>query len=395
MSAFKIIHTSDWHLGKKLFKSERTDEHKLFLDWLYSYIVENEINLLLIAGDLFDVPSPPNSAQKMLYDFIYKLGSIQNFETILITGNHDSSSLFEIPKAFFKQHNCSVYSRFEEDLSNLEHYITYQEKTIGIKLLPYFRNHELINHISSKEDQSIDQFFNHFFSTWENKNLDFKILMAHHGFGQYSASGSEHAIFLSGLEYFPLHWLENKFDYVALGHIHKKQKLLEKPLTIYPGSPIPLRFSEKNQKYISELSIETDNFKQKYIDIPVFKKLVQLKTCLDDYIDDIKEILNSINMNDPPIMLEVIIYFEKPKSGTADHIRSLLKGSNVELLSYIPSMATTDKKDLSYEQIKELDLNELFIKYYKHKFDSKEIPVNITRSFQTLLEEIKDENTKT
>jgi exonuclease SbcD len=125
MPEFKIFHTSDWHLGKKLFKADRIEEHTQFLEWTYQFLISEKINLLIIAGDVFDVPNPPNVAQQLFYDFIFKIGKIPNFQSIVITGNHDSSSLFEIPKSFFQKHNCHIYTKLENDLSKLEHYIEY------------------------------------------------------------------------------------------------------------------------------------------------------------------------------------------------------------------------------------------------------------------------------
>lgn len=396
MNKFKVLHTSDWHLGKKLFKAERIEEQRKFLMWTYDFLIKEQINLLIIAGDIFDVPSPPNNAQKLFYDFIYKIGSIPNFQSIVITGNHDSPTLFEIPKHFFREHNCHVYSRLEHDLAKLEHYIQHNDKLIGVKLLPYFRNYELVNFLPKEcsdelnEEQIVSTYFQNFFDSWEKKP-DYKFLVSHHGFGKYTAAGSEHAIFLSGIDHFPLSWIKNKFDYVALGHIHKKQVITKDPITVYPGSPIPLRFSEGNKKYISMVTIDENGLSQKDQELPVFKKLHQLKTNLENYQDDLKALVAGKEQQEE-WFLEVLLNQDKTKSGVADQIRSIIKNKNIELISFIPQFSNPTEKNLSFEQLRELNLPELFSKYYKHKYQNKKVPDHIIKSFNQLLEEVKSEN---
>ena len=63
----RILHTSDWHLGKRLFKLDRGPEHELFLEWLLKTLIEEKINLLLIAGDVFDTPTPPHQSLEHFY----------------------------------------------------------------------------------------------------------------------------------------------------------------------------------------------------------------------------------------------------------------------------------------------------------------------------------------
>ncbi len=64
----RILHTSDWHLGKRLFKLDRTEEHQQFLNWLLTVLIEQQIDVLLLAGDIFDTPTPPHQSLQMFYD---------------------------------------------------------------------------------------------------------------------------------------------------------------------------------------------------------------------------------------------------------------------------------------------------------------------------------------
>ena len=212
----RVLHTSDWHLGKKLFKAQRLEEQSLFLNWLMTTIKTNNIDVLIVAGDIFDVPSPPNNAQTLFFDFIHKLKSFEDLHIIIISGNHDSSSLLKIPEPFFKEQNCHIITGLPLNSSESDVVITKGDETVAFKALPYFRNFELLNQIPNDEDEEIKKFrkyFKNYFDTWKqdlNKE-DKKFLIAHHVFGNYEMSGSEHAIHLSGMDHFPLSGVQEGF----------------------------------------------------------------------------------------------------------------------------------------------------------------------------------------
>lgn len=395
MSALRILHTSDWHLGKRLFKTERYEEHEKFLDWLYKEIQFREINLLIIAGDVFDVPSAPNQAQKIFYDFIYKISLIKDLKTVVIGGNHDSNSLLTIPQSFFKDKDCIIQAGLCDNNLDHNHIIEHAGVKIGIKTLPYFRNFELINKIGNIEEgceDQIENYFRGFFQEWPNENLDHKILVSHHGFGQYTMAGSEHAIYLSGLEYFPLEWVISYFDYVALGHIHKKLTLNESPPIIYPGSPIPMRFSESNKKYVSFVECHKNSIKQEFIPIPHFRSLFQIKVNPENFKEKIKHQLAKRKKNELKSYVEVHMELKEPMAGLADKIRELLTKKDAQLLSYIPIIdQQSDEKEKS-QNITNLSLEELFKQYYQKRYESEEIPSEILKSFNQIIEEIRHED---
>ena len=399
MANFKILHTSDWHLGKKLFKTERYEEHEKFLAWLIGEIKFREIDILIVAGDIFDVPSAPNQAQKLFYDFIYQLRDIPNLQTVVIGGNHDSNSLLKIPQNFFKDNNCFIHAGLEDNIESHNLYFEKDGIRLGIKTLPYFRNYELLNqlnlvfHDNESDTHLLENYFQKYFTKWNTeKPLDKKILVSHHGFGKYTMSGSEHAIFLSGLEYFPLDWVKPHFDYVALGHIHKRLTLSEDPPIIYPGSPIPMRFSESNQKYVSYVEVDSHQVKQEFIEIPIFRSLFQIETTPSNYKDQVKHKLAGRSKSELNSFVEIQMLLTEPLSGMADEIRKFISKKDANLLSYIPIVVSdTEKKD-QRQDIANLSLNELFQNYYKLKYDNHEIPAELLESFNQIIEEINHEN---
>ncbi len=394
----RVLHTSDWHLGKKLFKAQRLEEQSLFLNWLMTTIKTNNIDVLIVAGDIFDVPSPPNNAQTLFFDFIHKLKSFEDLHIIIISGNHDSSSLLKIPEPFFKEQNCHIITGLPLNSSESDVVITKGDETVAFKALPYFRNFELLNQIPNDEDEEIEKFrkyFKNYFDTWKqdlNKE-DKKFLIAHHVFGNYEMSGSEHAIHLSGMDHFPLSWVQDSFDYVALGHIHKKMVMSQTPPIIYPGSPIPMRFSEKGDKYVALIETKAEKLEYELVKIPVFRSLIQLKVNLENYVQKVKEIVKDHAQDKLTAYLELHVQLDSPSKGLADKMRALLVGSNIELLSYIPQMKREQNDKSSSELVSRLDITELFKNYYQQSYPDTDVPKAISESFNELLEDVRREDT--
>ncbi|RME09699.1 MAG: exonuclease subunit SbcD, partial [Bacteroidetes bacterium] len=94
----KILHTSDWHLGQKLTGRDRDEEHRLALDWLADFIAQEKVDVLVVAGDVFDIHNPPNSARELYYRFLRKLIQSSVRHVVVIGGNHDSPNMLEAPK---------------------------------------------------------------------------------------------------------------------------------------------------------------------------------------------------------------------------------------------------------------------------------------------------------
>lgn len=391
MNCVNVLHTSDWHLGKKLYKFDRTEEHEMFLDWIVKTIADEEINILLIAGDIFDVPTPPYNAQKMFYDFIFELEKFQDLTTIVIAGNHDSPQLLNIPKYFFEKTNCYVFPTINPQMSKNEIIIEHEGLKIGIKALPYFRNYELLNLLSNREPE---KFFEEYFSTWSsNTSLDSKILVSHHGFGQYAAAGSEQAIHLSGMDYIPLSWVSKYFDYCALGHIHRKQTLKTDPYIIYPGSPIPLRFSETDKKFVSLYRISHNEKKQTFKQIPEFRKLIRVQGDHANYLEKLSQVLQELQDNQLEALLEIEVKLSEPKVGIADDIRKFIHNKNIELVSFKPIFSHLTAPERAVGKLDEFDIFNMFNQYYAKIFpESEEVPTSVLNEFKQLVEEVRDEN---
>ena len=128
----KLLHTSDWHLGQTFFEFERKGEHVVFLDWLKGQVKENGMDLLLIAGDIFDSPNPSAESQRLYYSFLRDI-TAQNpqLQIIIIAGNHDSAARLEAPNPLLENMNITVRGGVRRDVNGEIDYQRSEERRVG------------------------------------------------------------------------------------------------------------------------------------------------------------------------------------------------------------------------------------------------------------------------
>jgi len=114
----KLLHTSDWHLGRSLYGRKRYEEFSQFLEWLTATIESENIDILLIAGDIFDTSIPSNRAQELYYRFLCHVSSSCCRHVVVIAGNHDSPSFLNAPKEILRVLNVYVVGAMTENIQN-------------------------------------------------------------------------------------------------------------------------------------------------------------------------------------------------------------------------------------------------------------------------------------
>lgn len=138
MRTLRILHTADWHLGKRLADVERTDDFRLFLDWLLDLVEAQAVDVLLISGDVFDTTMPATDAQRLYYEFLSRAASSRLLKTVVTAGNHDSQRFLSAPKALLGVMNCLIAGEALED----EAFVIRDrsgEPLLGVAAVPYLR----------------------------------------------------------------------------------------------------------------------------------------------------------------------------------------------------------------------------------------------------------------
>lgn len=309
----KIIHTADWHIGKKLYKHDLIADFQEFINWFICFIEEEKIDLVLVSGDIFDVANPSIEARRVYYETLVKLYN-SGCKVIITAGNHDSPMFLTAPKELLKKLNISIVGHFSE---NVEENVFLVEKSenqekILIAAVPYLPDNYLrkLSDTISYEDkikaiqQGIERVYLDICHFCREKYPNIPILAMGHLFatGDIIRSEDEREIQVGNEARFDLDRISAHFSYIALGHIHKPQKLNCAVPAFYSGSPIPLSFSEKKDtKRI--LLIDTEKtFQPESIQVPSFRKLQTLKGTLEEIKNELPTLSEK---NKLPNLLEI------------------------------------------------------------------------------------------
>ncbi|WP_312701418.1 exonuclease SbcCD subunit D [Sedimentibacter sp.] len=256
----RILHTSDWHLGKSLEGSSRMDEQESFLNDFAETVKENNIDMVIIAGDVYDSANPPARAEKMFYDTLKKLSAEGERITLIIAGNHDNPERLIAAGPLAKDHGIIMLGTLKSVADTGEYgrhrvidagegYVEIEingERAIVIAV-PYpseKRLNEVLYDAMDNEEERVKTYGDRMkllFSSLNDKYRDDTINIAvSHLFAMGSEeAGSERNAQLGGSIIVDGSCFPERAQYIALGHIHKPQIVPgTNKRARYAGSPI-------------------------------------------------------------------------------------------------------------------------------------------------------------
>ncbi len=288
----KILHTSDWHIGKQLHKFDLAEDLDYFFNWLVNYIKAENIDVLLVSGDIFDQANPSQTAYKQYYDLLKQLINL-DCKIILTGGNHDSASVLNAPKELLKAFNISVIGGATEETSEMFVEFEKKEEKIVVAAIPFLKDRDIRKSVAgetySTKIEQIKMGLQNYFSNVnahykENYSDEVFVLMGHLYVQGSQLSDSERDIQIgnqAGIE--PLIF-EGIPHYVALGHIHKPHVISRTNNIHYCGSPIPLSFSEKEDcKQINVITIRNNQIENvEIVPIPKHRNLITFEGSLKE-----------------------------------------------------------------------------------------------------------------
>ncbi|NPA87286.1 MAG: exonuclease subunit SbcD [Epsilonproteobacteria bacterium] len=275
----KIIHTSDLHIGHSVNGIDRSEEFREFFEWFKNEVDSHRPDAVIVAGDIFDVYFPSNEAVRQYYDFLLSLKD-KTKKVIIIGGNHDSFKTLKAPKDVLRYLDVVVVSGDEEDYCE---FVEFED--FVIVAVSYLREN-----ILKKYDEDLEKAI---FKLYQEKLKEAKekfpgkkiVTTAHFSVSGASMGESERDIYVGNLEFVSKDVFEG-FDYVALGHIHKPQKISE--TIVYSGSPLALSFSENYTKKI--VLIDED---VKFIDVPKFREFVRISGSFEEVRQKVSKYQNA------------------------------------------------------------------------------------------------------
>ncbi len=253
-----VLHTADWHLGKTFRHSDFSllSIQEQLLEELVEIAEQEEVDLVLVAGDVFDTYNPPFRAERLFYRTLVRLAAGGRRLVVVCAGNHDAPEKFEVPRPLMEGLDGIVlvarpeedpfpgvqetsYFRLEVREGFFRVHFKEHRQTVALRVLPYpsevrwqlageAYQRRLSSFLSAEPPFTADHFF----------------LIAHLWTQGGQAGGSER-LFLGGLEHVPLEYFSSALDYAALGHLHRFQEL-GKP--VYAGSLFPFDLCEIGQE---------------------------------------------------------------------------------------------------------------------------------------------------
>lgn len=385
----KILHTSDWHLGRTLYsKKERHDEHAAFLNWLIQTIQDNSIELLIIAGDIFDTAAPNSTSQKMYYDFLINVKTIGCDNIVVIGGNHDSPSFLNAPKDILAALNVIVVGNSTDNIEN--EIILIKDKNnapaVIVCAVPFLRERDISRFTegenytdrSNRINENIKKHYENIAEKAKELRKTLGVQIPIIATGHMSVAGGKRndddgvrETYIGNIEAVGSDIFPDIFDYVALGHYHIPSKIKEH--IRYCGSPIPMGFGEAGQKkLIHIIDFNTTNSIQT-IEIPTFQKLESIKGD-KNFIQEKMDALKKENIS---VWIEIIYNGNEIFPDLAKWVNEQVQNSNIEILKiqnrqFIDQMLTSSDTTDSLENINSLDVFDKLLQKYEIADEQKE-----------------------
>jgi exonuclease SbcD len=403
----RILHSSDWHLGQHFMGKTRQAEHQAFLAWLIEQVQAQQVDAVLVAGDIFDTGAPPSYARELYNHFIVELRQT-GAELLVLGGNHDSVAMLGESKTLLAQLNTRVIPGVCAELSEQVLVLHTRDGQPGAILcaIPFIRPRDVLHSQAGESAQdkqlglqtAIAQHYQQLYVQAEAKRdaLGGKlpiIATGHLTTVGASASESVREIYVGSLEAFPTSAFPPA-AYIALGHIHRPQKVGGLEHIRYCGSPIPLSFDEaKQQKEALLVDLNSEGLEQiTPLLVPRFQPLLSLRGNLAELQSAIAEAASQGTL-DKPVWLEVLVSADDYLSDLQPRIQAFTEGLPVEVLRIRRERGTAlaGLTSASRETLDELSVNDVFVQRLASETLEPELQARLQGLYQQVVAELTQE----
>jgi exonuclease SbcD len=404
----RLLHTSDWHLGQTLHNYERGYEHQRFLDWLLDTLVMEQVDVLLVAGDVFDNANPSAASQKQLYVFLQQARArLPALQLVVVAGNHDSAGRLEAPAPLLAAHGTHVIGHVlrdeagNMDLERLLLPLTGSDGQVQAWCLavPFLRPGDVpklpagdtqdayLGGIALLYRQLTD------LALARRQPGQAIVALGHcHMVGGEMSNDSERRIVIGGTEMLPSGIFDTSIAYAALGHLHKAQAVGGQEHIRYCGSPIPLSFAEVNYRHqVLCLDIDGETLQSvRAIEVPRAVPLLRVPATPAPIAEVLAQ-LAALDVPDAPAeaqpFLEVRVRLDAPEPGLRTRIETALDGKPVRLAKIETSSAAraSAPENMTLDQLSQLQPDEIFRRLYQQKYGKEAPPEQLSALAELLL----------
>ncbi|EKM5065224.1 exonuclease subunit SbcD [Cronobacter turicensis] len=369
----RILHTSDWHLGQNFYAKSRAAEHEAFLDWLLEAAMAHQVDAIIVAGDIFDTGAPPSYARELYNRFVVKLQGAQ-CPLIVLGGNHDSVATLNESRELLACLNTQVIASAQLTPESQATLLYRRDGEPGAVLcpVPFLRPRDVLRSLSGqsgreKQQQLLEAISQHYQQSYEaacqlrgERNLPI-IATGHLTTVGVTKSDAVRDIYIGTLDAFPA----DRFppaDYIALGHIHRAQKVAGCEHIRYSGSPIALSFDETGKEK-SVYLVEFADGKLRDVTalpVPVSQPLAVLKGSLESITAQLEQWRDA--PDEPRVWLDIEIDTGEFLHDMHRQISQLTESLPVEVVLLRRSREMRERAlgSLSTETLSELGVEEVF-----------------------------------
>lgn len=353
----RFFHISDLHIGKKLREKDISDDQVYILKEIIRLVDDHKPDGVLIAGDVYDRSVPPASALNIFNDFITELET-RDVKVFIISGNHDSPDRLQFAKDILSKSDVYIAGSFDGHLDKVTMEDEYGK--VNVYMLPFIKPSSVANFYKDEVVDSYDKALRLVIDSAKIDTDERNILISHQfvtNLGKEPETSESESVRIGGLDNIEVSAFDS-FDYVALGHLHKPQKVGRETVR-YCGTPLKYSFSEANHtKSVTMVSME-DKGKITINKLP----LTPLKDMyiIKDTLDNLLQKQEYTQYSDQYIY--AIITDEEDLFDPIGQLRSIY--DNILLLEIENRKSQYINDDLAYEgDIKEKDPLELFKEFY-------------------------------
>ncbi|RFO95124.1 exonuclease SbcCD subunit D [Rhodoferax lacus] len=414
----KLLHTSDWHLGQSLNQFDRSYEHAQFLAWLLDTLVAEQVDALLIAGDVFDNTNPSSASQNQLYQFLTEARRrVPQLGIVMTAGNHDSPGRMEAPAPFLALLEAYVVGHTGRnragagadaepgaDFSRIV--VPLKSKTGAVAAwciaMPFLRPGDVprVEGAADAYRAGVEAIYAQAYAYALELRSPGQAIIAlghcHISGGQVSVE-SERNIVIGGAEALSAKVFAPGIAYVALGHLHLAQQVGGDATRRYCGSPLPMSFSEvdyQHQVVIAELDGEAVASTRALL-IPRSVDMLRVPkqaAPLEEVLQALQALEFADGLTDAPQeqwpYLQVRVQLSQPEPGLRLQVEEALTGKPVRLVRIETSSARKGTESaapvVSIDELSRLQPADYFERLYQHKFDEAP-PDDLMAAFTELL----------
>ncbi|HCH7893607.1 exonuclease subunit SbcD [Raoultella ornithinolytica] len=396
----RIIHTSDWHLGQNFYSKSRAAEHSAFLDWLLTSAQAHEVDAIIVAGDIFDTGSPPSYARELYNRFVVQLQQT-GCQLVVLAGNHDSVATLNESRDILAFLKTTVVA----SAGHAPFILPQRDGTPGAIFcpVPFLRPRELVTsqagHSGGEKQQLLLNAISDYYQQQYEAACALRgdrplpiVASGHLTTVGASKSDAVRDIYIGTLEAFPASHFP-PVDYVALGHIHRAQKIGGSDHIRYSGSPIALSFDETGKSKSVNLVTFSDGHLAEVLPltVPVTQPLAVLKGDFSSISEQLTQWRDA--PQEPVVWLDIEITSDEYLHDIQRKIQAKTEDLPVEVLLVRRSRAQRERilAGERRETLSELQVEEVFERRLAQETLEEAQRLRLTQLFNETLHSLNGE----